>query len=85
MAAIISLAVGIYEDLTTVEYDMNGNRLPGVKWVEGVAIIVAVLLVVIVGSLNDYQKERQFRSLNAKKEDRQVSVSLSTATGESRG
>jgi Ca2+-transporting ATPase len=43
--------------------------------VEGVAIIVAILLVVLVGSVNDYQKEKQFRKLNAKKEDRVVKVS----------
>lgn len=42
---------------------------------EGVAIIVAILLVVLVGSVNDYQKEKQFRKLNAKKEDRVVKVS----------
>lgn len=51
--------------------------MPGVKWVEGVAIIVAVFLVVVVGSVNDYQKEKQFRKLNAKKDDRHVNVSLS--------
>lgn len=74
---MISLTVGIYEDINTIEYDAFGNKIPGVKWVEGVAIIVAVSLVVIVGSVNDFQKERQFRSLNAKKEDRLVSVSNS--------
>ncbi|KAI8371591.1 PMCA-type calcium-translocating P-type ATPase [Radiomyces spectabilis] len=74
VSAIISLTVGIYEDVTTVEYDAAGNRIPGVKWVEGVAIIVAVLLVVVVGSVNDNQKEKQFRSLNAKKDDRHVSA-----------
>lgn len=75
VAAIVSLTVGIYEDLHTVEYDTFGNKIPGVRWVEGVAIIMAVVLVVIVGSVNDFQKEKQFRSLNAKKDDRQVSVS----------
>lgn len=75
ISAIISLTVGIYEDVHTVEYDAFGNKIPGVKWVEGVAIIVAVVLVVVVGSVNDFQKEKQFRSLNAKKDDRHVSVS----------
>ncbi|KAG1339326.1 hypothetical protein G6F62_005803 [Rhizopus arrhizus] len=74
LSAIISLAIGIYEDLTIIEYDTQGNRIPGVKWVEGVAIIIAVSLVVIVGSVNDYKKENQFRSLNAKKEDREVTA-----------
>lgn len=80
---MISLTVGIYEDINTIEYDAFGNKIPGVKWVEGVAIIVAVSLVVIVGSVNDFQKERQFRSLNAKKEDRLVSVSNSSMINQS--
>ncbi|KAF1803679.1 PMCA-type calcium-translocating P-type ATPase [Mucor lusitanicus] len=74
ISAMISLTVGIYEDVHTVEYDAFGNKIPGVKWVEGVAIIVAVVLVVVVGSVNDFQKEKQFRSLNAKKDDRHVSA-----------
>ncbi|KAL7312035.1 plasma membrane calcium [Mucor circinelloides] len=72
IAAVVSLGVGLYEDIAVPEYDTFGNRIPGVKWVEGVAIIVAILLVVLVGSVNDYQKEKQFRKLNAKKEDRAV-------------
>ncbi|KAF8541442.1 hypothetical protein BDD12DRAFT_829221 [Trichophaea hybrida] len=40
----------------------------------GVAICVAIIIVVLVGSLNDWQKERQFVKLNAKKEDREVKV-----------
>ncbi|ORZ01385.1 PMCA-type calcium-translocating P-type ATPase [Syncephalastrum racemosum] len=70
VAAIVSLAVGLYEDIAVPEYDANGNKIAGVKWVEGVAIIVAIIIVVLVGSVNDFQKERQFRKLNAKKEDR---------------
>ncbi|KAI7875652.1 PMCA-type calcium-translocating P-type ATPase [Lichtheimia hyalospora FSU 10163] len=72
IAAIVSLGVGLYEDIAVPEYDSMGNRIPGVKWVEGVAILVAVIIVVLVGSVNDFQKERQFRKLNAKKEDRAV-------------
>ncbi|KAI8361695.1 PMCA-type calcium-translocating P-type ATPase [Blakeslea trispora] len=72
IAAVVSLGVGLYEDIAVPEYDTFGNRIPGVKWVEGVAIIVAILMVVLVGSVNDYQKEKQFRKLNAKKEDRAV-------------
>ncbi|ORZ16269.1 hypothetical protein BCR42DRAFT_351778 [Absidia repens] len=74
ISAMISLTVGIYEDMTMVELDANGNPLPGMKWVEGMAIIVAVVLVVVVGSVNDYQKEKQFRKLNAKKDDKHVSA-----------
>ncbi|RCH79632.1 plasma membrane calcium, partial [Rhizopus stolonifer] len=72
VAAVVSLAVGIYEDIAVPEYDAQGNKIAGVKWVEGVAIIVAILIVVLVGSVNDFQKEKQFRKLNAKKDDRVV-------------
>ncbi|KAI9013962.1 PMCA-type calcium-translocating P-type ATPase [Phycomyces nitens] len=72
VAAIVSLAVGIYDDIDIPEVDAMGNTIPGVKWVEGVAIMIAVIIVVSVGSANDYQKEKQFRKLNAKKEDRFV-------------
>jgi P-type Ca2+ transporter type 2C len=43
-------------------------------WLEGVAILTAVAVVVLVGSINDYQKEMQFRELNSKKEDLQLTV-----------
>lgn len=76
VAAVVSLAVGLYEDIAVPEYDAQGNKIAGVKWVEGVAIIVAILIVVLVGSVNDYQKEKQFRKLNAKKDDRIVKVNL---------
>jgi Ca2+-transporting ATPase len=42
--------------------------------VEGTAILVAVLAVVLTNAVNDYQKEAQFKKLNAKKEDRTVKV-----------
>ena len=47
---------------------------PRVDFVQGVAIIIAIIIVVLVGSLNDWQKERQFRALNEKKDDRTVKV-----------
>ena len=47
---------------------------PRVDFVEGVAIIIAITIVVLVGSLSDWQKERQFRALNEKKDDRTVKV-----------
>ncbi|KAE8394256.1 hypothetical protein BDV23DRAFT_10750 [Aspergillus alliaceus] len=74
VAAIISLALGIYQSVTA----KNGE--PRVQWVEGVAIIVAIVIVVIVGAANDWQKERQFVKLNKKKDDRQVKVIRSGKT-----
>ncbi|KAH3666251.1 hypothetical protein OGAPHI_004440 [Ogataea philodendri] len=75
IAAIISLALGLYETFgQPTEYDEEGKAMPKVEWVEGVAIIVAILIVVLVGSLNDFNKERQFTKLNAKKDDRNIIV-----------
>ncbi|CAG9986830.1 unnamed protein product [Clonostachys byssicola] len=69
IAAVISLALGLFQMFGQTHHE--GAK---VEWVEGVAIITAVAIVVIVGALNDWQKERQFRKLNAKKEDRLVKV-----------
>jgi len=37
----------------------------GLEWIEGLAIIVAVVVVVLVTALNDWSKERQFRDLKS--------------------
>lgn len=75
VAAAVSLALGLYETFgTKARYDEAGNKIPKLDWVEGVAIIVAVVIVVLVGAANDFQKERQFAKLNAKKEDRELIV-----------
>ncbi|KAF9294441.1 hypothetical protein BGZ88_003889 [Linnemannia elongata] len=83
IAAIVSIALGIYEDYgmkhePTQRYNRDYTSYyatdPKISWVEGVAILAAVVIVVLVGSINDYQKEAQFRKLNAKKEDREVKV-----------
>ncbi|KAL9640635.1 MAG: hypothetical protein Q9204_000624 [Flavoplaca sp. TL-2023a] len=67
VAAVVSLALGIYQSIRRVDGE-------SVQWVEGVAIMVAIVIVVIVGAGNDLQKERQFVKLNKKKEDRDVKV-----------
>ncbi|KEP46359.1 calcium-transporting ATPase, partial [Rhizoctonia solani 123E] len=80
IAAVVSLALGLYSDFGTppeLVVCTSGEGLceaPRVDWVEGVAIMIAILIVVVVGSLNDWQKERQFRKLNDKKDDRGVKV-----------
>ncbi len=65
VASLLSLSVGIYNDLK------DGTRS---HWIEGAAIMAAVVLVVLVNAVNDYQKDRQFRKLSAKNEDRQIKV-----------
>jgi Ca2+-transporting ATPase len=78
-AAVVSLAVGLYQTFGVEEHDPTN---PGVEWIEGVAIIVAIAIVVLVGSVNDYQKERQFAKLNKKKQDRLVKAVRSGKTVE---
>ncbi|KAG7444251.1 calcium-translocating P-type ATPase [Guyanagaster necrorhizus] len=71
IAAVVSLALGFFQDFGVTRDASDG---PPVDWVEGVAIMVAIIIVVVVGSLNDWQKERQFKSLNERKEERGVKV-----------
>lgn len=47
-----------------------------VGWVEGVAILSAVVLVISVNAINDYRKDLQFRKLNESVEERNVRVSV---------
>ncbi|KAE9019043.1 Plasma membrane calcium-transporting ATPase 4 [Phytophthora rubi] len=51
-------------------------------WVEGACIILAVVVVTTVTAVNDYQKEQQFRSLNAVKEDEKIKVIRNGAPAE---
>ncbi|KAJ9096327.1 hypothetical protein QFC21_005147 [Naganishia friedmannii] len=81
IAAVVSLALGIYQSVGVEPHRAPGPGCPPegcaepqVEWVEGVAILVAVTLVVMVGSVNDYQKELQFKKLNEKKDDRSCNV-----------
>ncbi|KAG6919209.1 hypothetical protein DXG01_008507 [Tephrocybe rancida] len=70
IAAIVSLAFRLFQDF--------GIPLPQgeppMDWVEGVAIMAAIVIVVVVGSLNDWQKERQFKQLSDQKDERGVKV-----------
>ncbi|ORX44182.1 calcium-translocating P-type ATPase [Piromyces finnis] len=69
IAAIVSLSIGLYEDFGPGSEESDE---PKVHWIEGVAILISVFIVITAGSVNDYQKEKQFRALNAKKDDRKV-------------
>lgn len=89
IAAVVSLALGLFQDFGTP----RPAGEPPIDWVEGVAIMIAIIIVVSttvyhisanpeyypvlqvgVGSLNDWQKERQFQSLNRKKDIRNMKV-----------
>jgi Ca2+-transporting ATPase len=75
VACVVSLALGIYTSIT--KSASEGARI---DWVEGVAILVAVLVVIFVGAGNDWQKEQQFKKLTRKKDDRIVLVRRSGKT-----
>ncbi|KAF1992708.1 calcium-translocating P-type ATPase [Amniculicola lignicola CBS 123094] len=77
-AAVISLALGLYQTFGQKHEDGE----PKVEWIEGVAIMVAIIIVVVVGAANDWQKERQFVKLNRKKDDRYVKAIRSGKTRE---
>ncbi|KAJ1348999.1 hypothetical protein KIN20_004421 [Parelaphostrongylus tenuis] len=64
VSAIVSLALSFYRppDDGTVVDDSEHDA----GWIEGVAILISVIVVVLVTALNDYTKERQFRGLQAK-------------------
>jgi len=55
-AALISLVLNYVKPLEDDQESSHG-------WIEGVAILVSVVVVVLVTAFNDYTKERQFRSL----------------------
>jgi Ca2+-transporting ATPase len=70
IASIVSLGIGLFEDF----YLHKDSPEPKIKWIDGVSISIAVIVVVLVSSVNDYKKEKQFRALNAKHDDREVKL-----------
>ncbi|KAF5003388.1 hypothetical protein FDECE_10056, partial [Fusarium decemcellulare] len=70
-SATVSLALGIYQSVASKE---EGARI---EWVEGVAILIAVVVIVLATAINDYQKNYKFQKLNEKKEERMVTVTRS--------
>ena len=45
------------------------------EWIEGAAILITVIVIVLVTSFNDWSKERQFRGLQSKIDsDQKISV-----------
>ncbi|GAB1204165.1 hypothetical protein APSETT445_002814 [Aspergillus pseudonomiae] len=65
IAAVISLSLGIYE---------AASGQSQVDWIEGVAVCVAIIIVVAATAGNDWQKERQFAKLNRRKIERDIAA-----------
>ncbi|ULT98020.1 hypothetical protein L3Y34_005685 [Caenorhabditis briggsae] len=64
VAALVSLGLSFYKP--PAEHASNDSSESEAGWIEGVAILVAVLVVVLVTALNDWTKEKQFRGLQSK-------------------
>lgn len=71
-AAVVSLTLGIV--ITDSDADSDGVEDKNTGWIEGTAILMAVVIVSLVTALNDYSKEQQFRELNRVKENRNTRV-----------
>uniref|UniRef100_A0A4D5R9F7 Calcium-transporting ATPase n=1 Tax=Scolopendra viridis TaxID=118503 RepID=A0A4D5R9F7_SCOVI len=71
LAALISLILSLCK-FSSDEDDHSEDRVGAVEdegehgWIEGVAILVSVVVVVLVTAFNDYTKERQFRGLQSR-------------------
>ena len=66
ICSVISIGVSFYhpdEEVLDEEYRLSSTSQANLEWVEGVAILIAVLVVVFVTAFNDWRKERQFRGL----------------------
>ncbi|KRZ70651.1 Plasma membrane calcium-transporting ATPase 3 [Trichinella papuae] len=64
-AAIISLGLSFYSPPHDSELGGDDSEQQA-SWIEGLAILVSVVVVVLVTAGNDYTKERQFRGLQQK-------------------
>ncbi|XP_068205646.1 plasma membrane calcium-transporting ATPase 4-like [Palaemon carinicauda] len=60
VAAVVSIILSFFEAEDEVMAEHKEKAPP---WLEGVAIVAAVVVVVLVTAFNDYSKERQFRGL----------------------
>jgi Ca2+ transporting ATPase len=79
ICSIISIGLSFYHpsdeklgEEYALTYAKNSSNL---EWVEGAAIMIAVIVVVFVTAFNDWRKERQFRGLKDKlQQDQMASV-----------
>jgi len=78
ICAVISIGLSFYhpaDELPDEEFNQNIQAEANLEWVEGVAIMAAVIVVVGVTAFNDWRKEKQFRGVQNKIEgDHMASV-----------
>ncbi|CAG9759318.1 unnamed protein product [Ceutorhynchus assimilis] len=63
VAAIVSLGLSFYQPSAEEEESGFNDDETSHGWIEGLAILISVIVVVLVTAFNDYTKERQFRGL----------------------
>ncbi|XP_059489575.1 plasma membrane calcium-transporting ATPase 2 isoform X2 [Neocloeon triangulifer] len=65
IAALVSLGLSFYQPADELEAGPLDDEEAHHGWIEGLAILISVIVVVIVTAFNDYTKERQFRGLQS--------------------
>ncbi|XP_065165915.1 plasma membrane calcium-transporting ATPase 2 isoform X4 [Atheta coriaria] len=63
VAAIVSLGLSFYQPASEEDAQPFDDDETSHGWIEGLAILISVIVVVFVTAFNDYTKERQFRGL----------------------
>lgn len=70
ICSLVSIGLAFYHppgEIVDEEYKLHqAQEEANLEWVEGTAILIAVIVVVFVTAFNDWRKERQFRSLKDK-------------------
>ena len=61
---IILIFCSIFEIGISLYYIFKGDQKDNIDWIDGTSIIIAVLVVVSVGSITNYKKEMKFQDLN---------------------
>jgi len=69
VAAVVSIIFG-----TTLPNPHSGETEPKTGWIEGFAIMVSIFVVVMVGSVNNYQKAKKFEEMEKEQSIKHVSV-----------
>ena len=63
VASVVSIAI---------EVGTSDESHRNIAWIEGFAVMVAVMISAFVTAINDYQKEREFQKLNEETEKTKV-------------
>ena len=61
---IILIFCSIFEIGISLYYILGEKQKDNIDWIDGTSIIIAVLVVVSVGSITNYKKEMKFQDLN---------------------